>query len=156
MAIEIERKYLVTSDAWRESAEEGIRYVQGYMPTENGTTLRIRIAGPAAYLTIKGRRTGISREEFEYPIPLADAEELLKLCRQPYIDKHRYIVNYAGDRWEVDVFAGLNEGLVMAELEIPSEDYSFEIPEWVGDDVSTEFRYTNVQLSLNPFTEWEH
>ncbi len=154
MPKEIERKFLVASDAWREGAE-GERYVQGYLSLEPGRTVRVRVAGERAYLTIKGKAQGISRSEYEYEIPKAHAEEMLSaLCVPPLIDKVRYKVPFAGLTWEVDVFSGENEGLTVAEVELTEEGQSFEKPSWVGNEVSDDPRYANSHLVRRPFRSW--
>jgi adenylate cyclase len=152
MAIEIERKFLVTGDAWR--AAPAVFYSQGYLNRDKARTVRVRIAGEAAFLTIKGASVGASRAEFEYPIPLADARELLALCEQPLIEKNRRKILYQGFIWEVDEFLGENLGLVVAEIELPAEDTLFTVPEWVGEEVTSDARYFNSNLSLTPFSRW--
>ena len=126
MAVEIERKFLVTSEQWR--AHPAIYFCQGYLTRERARTVRVRVAGEKAWLTVKGLNVGTTREEFEYEIPVDDAKAMLKLCEQPLIEKHRRVVTYAGMNWEVDEFLGLNAGLVVAEIELESEDQAFEIP----------------------------
>jgi len=153
MGDEIERKFLVTGDAWREGVR-GTRYTQGYLSRESERIVRVRRAGEKAFVTIKGEVRGISRKEFEYPVPLADAEEMLKLCVGSVIDKTRTVVEYHGKRWEVDEFHGDNEGLIVAELELKSEDEAFDLPPWVGQEVSDDARYFNSNLSEHPFKEW--
>jgi CYTH domain-containing protein len=154
MATEIERKFLVVGDAWRREAQ-GFFVRQGFLSTTPGRTVRVRAVGEKAYLTIKGMRTGISRAEFEYEIPLADAEYMLdQLCPKPLIEKTRHRVRHAGLTWEVDEFSGANAGLVIAEVELESESQPVDLPEWAGQDVSTDFRYTNSYLSQHPFTTW--
>jgi len=153
MAIEIERKFLVRNDSWRAGAE-GELYCQGYCRGETGT-VRVRIAGERAFITIKSRTEGCSRKEFEYPIPVADAEELLEIiCAKPYIRKTRYKVMFAGKLWEIDVFAGDNTGLTLAEIELESEDEKFELPPWAGKEVSGDVRYFNSNLAVNPYSRW--
>lgn len=153
MAIEIERKFLVCGDGWRIGAT-GVRIVQGYLNSQGSPTVRVRIAGEQGWLTIKGPKTGISCEEFEYPIPLADAEAMLRLCRPGTIAKTRYLVAHAGWCWEVDEFANENSGLVIAEIELRSDADDPPLPEWVGDEVSGDFRFTNSSLGLRPFSTW--
>ena len=155
MATEIERKYLVAGDFSREvfSAE---RIVQGYICSQPGRTVRVRIRGDKGFLTIKGPsdEKGLSRYEFEQTIPLADAEELLKLCEPGVIDKVRNLVRRESHIWEVDVFHGANEGLIVAEIELASEEEPFERPEWLGAEVSGDRRYYNSMLTKHPFTTW--
>nr|CBA31237.1 hypothetical protein Csp_C27540 [Curvibacter putative symbiont of Hydra magnipapillata] len=152
MAVEIERKFLVTGDAWRNGS--GVLYRQGYLNRDKVRTVRIRIAGGAAFLTIKGKSTGATRAEFEYPVPMDDAQALLALCDGPLIEKTRYIVLHAGHRWEVDEFAGDNAGLVVAELELSAEDEAFDAPAWLGPEVTHDARYFNSNLATQPFCTW--
>ncbi len=158
MMMEIEHKFLITNDNWRASADQGTRYRQAYITTASPTTVRVRIAGDVGYLTIKGKcsgELGITRPEFEYEIPLADAEYMIaKVVDSQLIDKHRYIVEHAGKIWEVDVFSGDNEGLVVAEIELTSENEKFAIPTWVGECVSGQKCYSNSNLAKFPFKSW--
>ena len=153
MGIEIERKFLVKDDLWIADADSGRVFRQGYLWSDGGMTVRIRVSGEQAFLTIKGPSAGISRQEFEYEIPCADAESLLALCGN-VLEKVRHLVSHAGNVWEVDVFAGANEGLVMAEVELESEGQKFERPEWAGEEVSGDPRYYNAYLADHPFTGW--
>jgi adenylate cyclase len=153
MAQEIERKFLVTSDLW-QSGVTGLRMSQGYLSNDPERTVRVRIGGEKAWLTIKGRSEGISRLEFEYEIPVSDAAELLGLCLPTVIDKTRYEVNFEGHLWEVDVFHGDNTGLVVAEVELENENISPAIPPWIGAEVSGDARYFNSRLSEEPFQKW--
>ncbi len=153
MGCEIERKFLVRSDAWREGAP-GLPYRQAYLCREPGRTVRVRIAGENGFLTVKGRPDGLARAEFEYPIPVADAMELLELCDGGRIDKIRYRRPYEGLVWEIDEFVGANAGLVVAEIELPTVDHPFAQPEWVGEEVSGDLRYANSQLARHPFSCW--
>lgn len=153
MGKEIERKFLVTGDAWRRG--EGIRVRQGYISRGGGTTVRVRSTSVGAFLTVKGARRGLTRAEFEYEIPPADAEELLdSVCVKPLIEKVRYIVSYGGLAWEVDEFFGENRGLVIAEVELEREDQAFEKPPWVGEEVTGDPRYYNANLVANPYSAW--
>lgn len=152
MAIEIERKFLVTGDAWRSAP--AVFYSQGYLNRDKSRTVRVRIAGEEAFLTIKGQSVGASRAEFEYPIPLWDARELLGLCEQPLVEKYRRKILFEGLVWEVDEFLGENQGLVVAEVELPSEMAYFSKPEWVGQEVTEDPRYFNSNLSKAPFSSW--
>lgn len=155
MPIEIERKFLVKSDSWRAQAGEGVRLIQGYLSADPRLTVRVRIQGDAAWLTLKGGAQGISRLEFEYPIPLADAEEMLgALAVFPPIDKTRYRLHHEGHCWEIDVFAGANAGLVIAELELKSPDEPFARPDWLGEEISDDPRYLNVNLARQPYQSW--
>jgi len=154
MAQEIERKFLVTDFSWRDQAI-GRLYRQGYIPTENRTTVRVRVVGDRGYLTIKGITTGIARSEFEYAIPVADANQMLtELCRPPLIEKRRYQITVGNHLWEVDEFLGDNAGLVLAEVELQHETEAFARPSWVGADVSHDPRYYNSNLAQHPYRLW--
>ena len=153
MGTEIERKFLVQEGAWREA--KATRYRQGYLSTVKERTVRVRTINNKGYLTIKGITVGASRLEFEYEIPAVDAEELLdSLCEKPLIDKNRYKVDYGTFTWEVDEFFGENEGLIVAEVELESENQPFERPEWVTEEVTTDPRYYNANLIKNPYSRW--
>ena len=152
MAKEIERKFLVVSDQWKTA--DAVHYSQGYLNRDKFRTVRIRVAGDFAFITVKGPTTGMSRDEFEYPIPLDDAKQMLDLCEQPIVEKNRRIIEFEGFNWEVDEFLGVNKGLVIAEIELESEDQVFEKPAWVGDEVTSDARYFNSNLSQNPFSTW--
>lgn len=152
MGKEIERKFLTTSDQWQDATPT--YYCQGYLNRDKQRTVRVRIAGDKAMLTVKGITTGASRDEFEYDIPVDDAKQMLAICEQPLIEKNRRIVHYDGLDWEVDEFLGLNEGLVVAEVELDSEDQVFQSPSWVGEEVTNDPRYFNSSLSSNPYTKW--
>jgi adenylate cyclase len=129
--------------------------MQGYLVNSPDVTVRVRVKGDAAFLTLKGASKGISRSEFEYPIPVADAEHMLRdLSVSPPVDKIRYRVRAGGHVWDLDVFAGENAGLVMAEVELGSEDEAFEMPDWAGREVTGDPRYYNVNLARNPFKHW--
>ena len=156
MAKEIERKFLVTGDDWRPGAR-GVPYRQGYLSAgaEARCTVRARIAGARAWLTIKGRATAGARDEYEYPIPVADAEEMLeRLCAGGSIEKFRYRVPFAGHTWEVDEFTGENAPLVVAEVELVRIDAEVTLPSWVGREVTYDPLYTNAALARNPFSRW--
>ncbi len=153
MATEIERKFLVKNN-WRPPGG-GTRYLQGYLSVDPERNVRIRLAGEEAFLTIKGKTEGLSRPEFEYPIPADDARQLLKLCLPHIIEKTRYLVPHGGLTWEVDVFHGVNEGLCLAEIELESEDQPFSRPDWLAREVSGDKRYYNAWLSRHPFTGWQ-
>jgi adenylate cyclase len=155
MPTEIERKFLLSSDSWRKHCNKGISLKQGYLNSHKDRTIRVRIAGDAAWLTIKGRTTHNSRPEFEYEIPLADAISMLSLCEKPLIEKCRYIVIENNLTWEIDVFEGENEGLVVAEVELDSEKQEIDLPDWVGEEVSFDVRYFNANLVAFPFSKWE-
>ncbi|MDJ0728974.1 MAG: CYTH domain-containing protein [Crocosphaera sp.] len=155
MAIEIERKFLVINDNWR-SLGQGKVYKQGYISTgKKMTTIRVRIIGEKAYLTIKSKTEGISRHEFEYPIPLEDAQIMLNsLCDRPLIEKIRYKINHDNLLWEIDEFQGENKGLILAEVELENENQMLNIPDWVGEEVSHDPRYYNVNLVKYPYQRW--
>ena len=154
VAEEIERKFLVSGEAWRETAE-GTRYRQGFLSTEPERTVRVRVAGPRGSITVKGKNVGARRAEFEYEIPVADAERMLDtLCQRPLIEKVRYTLAAGPHTWEIDVFEGSNAGLVVAEIELSSEDEAFEKPAWVGDEVTDDPRYFNSNLVANPYETW--
>lgn len=153
MSTEIERKFLVQGSDWQQSNPK--RLVQGYLNRDKHRTVRVRIAGDAAFLTIKGITTGSSRSEFEYTIPVPDADHLLTLCEGPMIEKLRHEVTFAGMLWEVDEFLGLNAGLVVAEIELERADQEFRRPEWLSDEVTHDARYLNSNLSSNPFSTWK-
>jgi adenylate cyclase len=152
VAIEIERKFLVTGTEWRQG--KGIRLSQGYLNRDLERTVRVRIAGEQAFLTIKGASRGAVRAEFEYEIPLKDAEQLLKLSDGPVVEKIRYILDHKGLTWEVDEFLGENQGLVVAEVELTSESQTFEKPDWVGREVTEDLRYFNSNLAAHPYSTW--
>ena len=154
MPLEIEHKFLIKNDGWKALADAGTLYKQGYLSVAGEATVRVRIAGEKAYLTIKSRRVGISRKEFEYEIPVNEAIELLEMSHLPVIEKTRYIVPFAGMTWEVDVFYGDNEGLIIAEVELSDADQAIELPDWAGEQVSTDNRYANSNLARNPFKNW--
>lgn len=154
MGIEIERKFLLAGDAWR-SLGQAVLLRQGYLSSTRERVVRVRIEGEQAMLTIKGANVGATRGEWEYPIPLADAAELLDgLCEQPLIEKYRHRIEHAGMVWEVDEFLGANAGLVVAEIELASEDQPFEKPDWIGAEVSGDARYYNANLIRHPFSQW--
>lgn len=154
MGTEIERKFLVNTAAWVPSGP-GTHFKQGYLNSQKERVVRVRIEGTQAKLTIKGPTKGVTRSEFEYSLPIADAEILLDhLCEQPLIDKHRHVEAHGGTTWEIDVFHGDNEGLVVAEVELPSEDAPFHIPAWAGPEVSGDPKYFNSNLLKQPFKTW--
>lgn len=155
MKQEIERKFLVAHDAWRTAVTSASRIRQGYLCVEPGRTVRVRLAGEQAWLTIKGLGNGAGRAEFEYPLPPADALALLDhLCLRPQIDKTRHLVPHGGLTFEVDVFHGDNEGLVMAEVELSAVDTHVDLPPWIGREVTSDHRYFNAYLAQHPFRTW--
>ncbi|WP_293760842.1 CYTH domain-containing protein [uncultured Aquitalea sp.] len=153
MGLEIERRFRVNGDAWRGLAE-GVAYRQGYLSVEKERTVRVRVVGQQAWLTLKGNISDISRHEFEYAIPLADAQTIMAAMCPMVVDKLRHRIEYAGFIWEVDEFFGDNAGLVLAEIELPDENTAFDKPAWVGEEVTMDGRFTNAYLSKNPFTRW--
>jgi CYTH domain-containing protein len=154
MKIEIERKFLVRNEDWRVGSK-GILYRQGYLCTDPGRTVRVRLGGDTAILAIKGAGDGIARPEFEYPIPVDEATTLLDhLCLQPLVDKYRYLVSFAGLTWEIDEFLGVNAGLVVAEVELTHADQAVPLPPWVGVEVTGDPRYYNAWLARHPFSTW--
>lgn len=153
MALETERKFLVISEAWRQLGN-AVPYAQGYLSRGSGRTVRVRIAGEKAYLTIKGPVIGITREEFEYPIPIEDAKSMLPLCDGPVIEKTRTTIPIGSHVWEVDEFSGENAGLIVAEVELSEPSESVVEPEWVGPEVTGDPRYYNSNLTVHPFREW--
>lgn len=155
VAQEIEHKFLVRNDGWRETAGPGEEIRQGYLAGGPRSSVRIRRASDGAWLNIKGATLGVSRQEFEYPIPVEDAERMLEsLCEGPLIEKTRFRVAHGHHVWEVDVFHGENAGLVVAELELAREGEPFARPPWVGEEVSRDPRYYNVSLVRHPYREW--
>lgn len=154
MTMEIERKFLVLGDSWKTGAR-GTLYQQGYLSIESGRSVRVRIAGEKAWLTIKGETQSISRPEFEYDIPVEDARELMALCLPGIISKTRYLVPLGAHCWEIDVFEGDNAGLVVAEIELQDEREDFEQPAWLGREVTDDARYYNASLTGNPFCNWK-
>jgi adenylate cyclase len=155
MATEIERKFLVHGTAWRSAADVGTRIWQGYLNRDKHRTVRVRVAGEKAFLTIKGLTQGATRAEFEYEIPLSDATALRALCDGPVIDKIRYRIPCTPHLvWEVDEFFGDNQGLVVAEIELESENQPFTLPDWLGAEVTTDARYYNANLAAVPYRSW--
>jgi len=148
MSVEIERKFLVCNSTWKECADEGVLYRQGYLLVSEEKTVRVRIVNQMAFLTIKGKSRGITRAEFEYDIPFSDAEELLTFCEGRVIEKERYRLLYKGQLWEIDQFLGRHKGLVLAEIELQTEDQQIELPSWIGKEVSTNPAYYNSMLSI--------
>lgn len=156
--IEIERKFLVTADAFKKEAFRATRIVQGFLNTHPERTVRIRIKGDQGFLTVKGKSNmaGTIRTEWETEIPVSDAEALLKLCEETVIEKIRHEVKAGNHIFEVDVFLAENDGLVIAEIELSSETEQFEKPLWLGREVTGEIAYYNSQLSKNPFKNWKY
>ena len=155
MGVEIERKYLVIGDSWRALAT-GVAYRQGYLASGNHRTVRVRTVDKAGYITIKGATQGIARAEYEYAIPFQDAIEMLDtLCDHPLIEKMRYRIAIGDLLWEVDEFAGENQGLIMAEVELSDPEQTIQLPNWIGKEVSHDSRYYNSNLAKYPYTQWQ-
>ena len=161
MAIEIERKFLVTGDGWRAAAHRVIPMAQGYINDQAAmdsgaqkASVRVRIQDQEAFLNLKSRELGHTRQEFEYPLPLDDARALLALCVGGLIDKRRHLVQHQGHLWEVDEFLGDNAGLVVAEVELDQADQAIDLPSWVGEEVTDQVRYYNLALAANPYRRW--
>ena len=161
MALEIERKFLVTGNGWRDAAEKVVPMAQGYLndlaAMDTGAmkaSVRVRIGGDQAWLNMKSRELGHTRQEFDYPIPVEDARALLELCMGGLVDKRRHYVRHAGFLWEVDEFLGDNAGLVVAEIELPSADTVFDKPAWIGVEVTDQPRYYNLALATRPYAQW--
>jgi adenylate cyclase len=155
MANEIERKFLVKDDSWREQVFRQSKMRQGYLNDCEQSSVRVRVAGEQAYLNIKSATLGVQRKEYEYVIPVDDANEMLsELAQKPLIEKTRYYIKHADHVWEVDVFEGDNAGLIVAEVELSREDELFERPPWAAEEVSSDPRYYNVCLAKHPYKEW--
>ena len=155
MGVEIERKFLVTGDAWRALGEATLLR-QGYLSLDPERTVRVRIEGEAATLTIKGKNRGATRGEWEYPIPVQEAAELLDtLCQRPLVEKIRHRIAAGPHTWEVDEFLGANAGLVVAEIELASEEEAFAKPGWIGPEVTHDHRYFNSNLIRHPYSAWK-
>lgn len=155
MAVEIERKFLVRHDDWRPAALSRIGIVQGYLANTAKNSIRLRMAGDTATLSVKGMTPGMSRDEFEYAVPVADARQMLAtLCEEPLLAKVRHLVPCGPHTYEVDEFEGPNAGLVVAELELGSPDEAFDRPDWLGDEVTDHVRYYNFRLAAVPFGQW--
>jgi adenylate cyclase len=150
MGVEIERKFLVKSEAWKSNVSKSLQCRQGYLALDKKKTVRVRVMGQQAFLTVKGATAGISRMEFEYEIDVSDAEQMLMLCEH-LVEKTRHFIEYEGMTWELDVFEGENSGLIMAEIELESEEQLFAMPGWAGKEVSDDVRYFNGYLSKYPY-----
>lgn len=158
MATEIERKFLVANDQWRHDLaidNPPVFMAQGYLNSGGPNTVRIRVAEPRAFLTIKGPTIGIQRQEFEYPVPLEDGRQLLDLCGNQRVEKNRFVIPWEdGLKWEVDEFLGDNVGLVVAEIELREESQRFRLPAWLGEEVTHDRRYANSSLARCPYNQW--
>jgi adenylate cyclase len=154
VAKEIERKFLVKGDGWR-GQDPGQQYRQGYLSTTKERTVRVRMAGPKGFITVKGINLGAIRSEYEYEIPISDANEMLDhLCQRPLIEKTRYRIGIGDVTWEIDEFDGENRGLITAEIELKDENQAISIPEWIGQEVTGDPRYYNANLVAQPFSKW--
>jgi len=155
MGLEIEKKFLIKNDNWKQFVSEEKEITQGYLNANPNRTVRVRIAGKLGFLTIKSKSKGSVRSEFEYEIPIEDATELIELCEKPILSKTRFIVKFENHKWEIDVFEKENKGLVVAEIELSKEDEFFLTPDWIGKEVTEETKYYNSQLIENPYSEWD-
>ncbi|STR44830.1 CYTH domain-containing protein [Iodobacter fluviatilis] len=153
MAIEIERKFLLSNEDWRKEVHQSSRIAQGYLSSDPDRVVRVRLRAEQGFITIKGKTAGIERIEFEYEIPFADAEALLALCPNT-LDKTRHLIDFAGYIWEIDEFHGENAPLIIAELELPASDASYTKPVWADEEVSDDPRYFNSYLSEHPYSSW--
>jgi adenylate cyclase len=153
MPFERERKFLVKEELIPEP-ESSVRIIQAYLSTHPARTVRIRLAGNKAFLTVKGGMSGISRLEFEYPIPVEDARDLLRLAESAPVEKIRKEIHVEGKKWEIDFFEGANKGLILAEVELDTEDEEFILPDWADKEVTGDWRYHNSQLAIHPYLEW--
>ena len=155
MALEIEHKFLLANDNWRKLIKRSSVFRQGYLSSDSSCSIRVRISDKQAWLNIKSATIGTQRSEYEYQIPLQDADEILdNLCRKPLIEKTRHFVEYAGHVWEIDEFKGDNAGLIVAEIELSEVGEKFQKPEWIGSEVTDDLRYYNHNLSLQPYCTW--
>ncbi len=155
MGIEIERKFLLRDDRWRQQVERSTRMRQGYLTSDARCSVRVRVADDQGFLNLKSGTLGIQRSEYEYPIPLAEAEEILNtLCEKPLLEKTRHFLYFAEHLWEIDEFEGDNAGLIVAELELRRPDEPFARPDWLGEEVSDDLRYYNSQLARHPYQTW--
>ncbi|KJV07738.1 CYTH domain-containing protein [Methylocucumis oryzae] len=157
MALEIEHKFLLANDSWRQHVSHSVRYRQGYLSSAVTSSIRVRVSAEHAWLNIKSATIGTCRHEYEYPIPLTDANEMLdNLCLKPLIEKTRHFVNIDGFQWEIDEFEGVNQGLCVAEIELPEIGVAFTKPAWLGQEVTDDVRYYNNALAQNPYCNWQH
>jgi len=155
MAIEIEHKFLLANNNWRDHVTHSIQYRQGYLSSQPTSSIRIRVSANKAWLNVKSATIGTHRHEYEYEIPLQDANEMINiLCRKPIIEKVRHFVIHEGKTWEIDEFDGDNQGLIVAEIELSEIDQTFSKPEWLGKEVTHDLRYYNNNLAMHPYSEW--
>ena len=155
MGVEIERKYLLKNKEWRARAGEGIEIRQGYLNSAKERTVRIRINGGVGLITVKGETINSTRKEYEYQIPIEDAEELLELCEKPIVEKTRFEIIHNQKVWEIDEFKGGNKGLIVAEIELEDENEELEFPLWIGEEVTSDPRYYNANLIAHPYSDWD-
>ena len=157
MAIEIEHKFLLANEDWRRSIQKSVKYKQGYLSSQPTSSIRIRISDNQAWLNIKSATIGTERSEFEYEIPLTDAEEIITtLCGKPLIEKTRHLVPNDHNIWEIDEFEGDNQGLIVAEIELSKIGQNFIRPHWLGEEVTQDLRYYNNNLAVNPYKNWSN
>lgn len=155
MALEVEHKFLLANDDWRQRIEHSVHYKQGYLSSSPLSSVRVRISDSQAWLNIKSATIGSHRQEFEYEIPLSDADSILDaLCHKPLVEKMRHFVHYDRHLWEIDEFMGDNAGLIVAEIELSQIGESFEKPAWIGEEVTQDLRYYNNNLSRYPYKDW--
>jgi adenylate cyclase len=155
MALEIEHKFLLANDDWRKNVSHSVVYRQGYLSSQPTSSIRVRVSNNQAWLNIKSAVIGTQRHEYEYEIPLSDAQEILNnLCVKPLIEKTRYFVMHENHQWEIDEFEGENAGLIVAEIELDATDETFAKPEWLGAEVTQDLRYYNNNLAQNPYSLW--
>ncbi|MFI3123545.1 MAG: CYTH domain-containing protein [Methylococcales bacterium] len=155
MALEIEHKFLLANDSWRENVSHSVIYKQGYLSSQATSSIRVRISDKQAWLNIKSATIGTQRSEYEYEIPLSDANEILdNLCLKPVIEKTRHFVKHENHLWEIDEFDGENVGLIVAEIELKAENETFAKPDWIGSEVTQDMRYYNNNLAKNPYSAW--
>lgn len=156
MAIEVEHKFLLANDRWRAQVCRSEAFIQGYLSSDPSCSIRVRISGERAWLNIKSATPGTQRHEFEYAIPLADAEEMVgTVCRRPLIEKIRHFVDIDGHTWEIDEFSGDNAGLIVAEIELAAPGEAFTKPAWLGAEVTDDLRYYNNSLVSHPYNSWK-
>lgn len=156
MGVEIEKKFLLLNDSWRNLVDKSVEFRQGYLVGGDKSSVRIRIEGDKSNLNIKGATLGVRRQEFEYSIPMDEAQEMLStLCDEPLIEKIRHYINDGDHVWEVDEFSGDNAGLIVAEIELKDENESFTQHDWIGKEVSEDKRYYNSMLIKNPYKNWK-
>ncbi|MFT4762512.1 MAG: adenylate cyclase [Paraglaciecola sp.] len=155
MPIEIERKFLLKNSKWRDQVNNGKEIKQGYLNSNANRTVRVRTKGKLGFMTVKSKTINATRKEYEYEIPIQDAKELLLLCEQPLVEKVRFEIIHNQKIWEVDEFKGINEGLIVAEIELEDEQEKIELPDWIGEEVTLNKKYYNSSLIANPYSKWE-